>query len=212
MKSKKWISVVAVTLFAALAMPAGMAAQDTPSQDDKSKHHQYKLIDIGTFGGPTSYYSEGGTGNLVLNNRGVVTGYADTPTPDPYAPYCYQLDCFVAHAFRWQQGVLTDLGALPGVNSSNASGINERGWVVGVSENGVFDPTLNFPAAHAVLWTDRQMIDLGTLGGYESNAIYVNDGGQVVGFATNTIPDPFSFLGAQTHTFIWQDGVMRDLG
>ena len=39
------------------------------------------------------------------------------------------------------------------------------------------------------------MIDLGTLGGYESNGIYVNNAGQVVGFATNTIPDPYSFLG-----------------
>ena len=57
------------------------------------------------------------------------------------------------------------------------------------------------------------MIDLGTLGGYESLGIYVNNGGQVIGFATiNGTPDPYSFLGAPTHTFIWQNGAMLDLG
>src|SRR5262249_15193353 len=41
----------------------------------------------------------------------------------------------------------------------------------------------------------------------------VNNSGVVVGFSTiNTSPDPFSFLGAPTHAFIWQNGVMRDLG
>jgi hypothetical protein len=52
MKSSTWMWTTVVYLFAALAMPAGMAAQDSPSQNNKPKHHQYKLIDIGTFGGP----------------------------------------------------------------------------------------------------------------------------------------------------------------
>jgi probable HAF family extracellular repeat protein len=40
-----------------------------------------------------------------------------------------------------------------------------------------------------------------------SDASYVNDGGQVVGSSTiNTTPDPFSFLGAQTHAYIWKNG------
>ena len=57
------------------------------------------------------------------------------------------------------------------------------------------------------------MIDLGTFGGYESLGIYVNNDGQVVGLATiNATPDPYSFLGAPTHTFKWQNGVMQDLG
>ena len=56
--------------------------------------------------------------------------------------------------------------------------------------------------------------DLGTLGGYESLGIYVNNGGQVIGIASNAIPDPYSLFGwgAQLRTFLWENGVKRDLG
>ena len=178
-----------------------------------AKHHQYRLIDIGTPGGPASYYSADGVGSQILNNRGVVAGYGDTSMLDPYSPNCFDPDCYLGHAFRSTNGVMTDLGALPGVNDSAISGINASGWITGFSTNGVIDPVTNFPAAHAVLWKHRRPIDLGTLGGYESNGVYVNDGGQVIGFSTiNTIPDPFSFLGTSIHTFLWQNGVMQDLG
>src|ERR1035438_8479440 len=80
MKSKKCTSVVVMSLFAVLAMPVGMAAQDNPSQNPKPKHHQYKLIDLGTFGGPDS--AVGGFGTF-LNNPGTVVGGADTSIPDP---------------------------------------------------------------------------------------------------------------------------------
>jgi hypothetical protein len=112
MKSRKWMWTTAVYLFAALAMPVCIAAQDTPSQDHKAKHHQYKLIDLGTFGGPNSYGSAAGVGSQIIDGEGVVNGYADTSILDPYAPACLQSDCFVAHTFRWQHGTLTDLGAL----------------------------------------------------------------------------------------------------
>jgi hypothetical protein len=50
-----WMPVVSV--FAVLAMSIGMTAQDNASPDYKPKHHQYKLIDLGTFGGPDSLFS-----------------------------------------------------------------------------------------------------------------------------------------------------------
>jgi probable HAF family extracellular repeat protein len=58
------------------------------------------------------------------------------------------------------------------------------------------------------------IIDLGTLGGNESIANTGNNRGQIVGAAANAIPDPFSELGfaTQTRAFLWQDGVMQDLG
>ena len=104
MKSRTLTCITAMSLFAALAIPLQPAAQERPATQE---HHRYKLIDLGTLGGPASYGSAGGDGNRVLNNAGVMTGTADTSTPDPYAPKCLQPDCFVAHAFRWQDGVLT---------------------------------------------------------------------------------------------------------
>jgi probable HAF family extracellular repeat protein len=221
MKFKQWTPVVVMTLFAALTMPVWTAAQDNPSQDHKSKHHHYKLIDLGTFGGPSSFVSN--PFSLTLNNRGMVAGWAETPTPDPYAPNCLDSDCFVPHAFQWQNGVLNDLGTLPGGSGSFVGWINDRGVSVGASENGLIDPLTGYPQLNAVVWKDGQIVNLGTLGGNQSQAFAINDRGQVVGGALNAILDPFSnnltlnFLlfapsATQVHAFLWQDGVMQDLG
>ena len=53
MKVRKLISV-AITLLAALAITIQLTAQDSPGH--KPKHHQYKVYDVGTFGGPNSYF------------------------------------------------------------------------------------------------------------------------------------------------------------
>ena len=197
-RSCRWILVTALL---ALAIPvSGTAAQQ----------HYYKLIDIGTFGGPTSMLPGFAQ---VVNNRGIVVGQADTSTVDPNFPNCFNLDCYVSHAFQSWDRVLTDLGALPGGESSSAGWINARGLVVGLSQNGVIDPLTGVPEVRAVLWEDGHITDLGTLGGNESASIAANDRGQVIGVALNAIPDPFSFFGAtQTRAFLWEHGEMQDLG
>ncbi len=214
MKPKKWITVGVMTLVTALAVPLWMAAQDNPSPDQRHRHSKYKVIDLGTLGGPASYPSYGGLGTRFLNTRGVVAGYADTPFPDPYAPNCSDLDCFLAHGFRWQDGVSTDLGSLPGVNNGATGEINARGWIVGASQNGVLDPITGLPESRAVLWKDGHIINLGTLGGNESLAIAINDRGQVAGIASDSIPDNFCFFGwgTQCQNFLWENGVMTNLG
>jgi len=58
----------------------------------------------------------------------------------------------------------------------------------------------------------RKIVDLGTLGGFISNAFHVDDGGQIVGISTTGTPDPLSFLGESIHPVIWQNGVIQDLG
>jgi probable HAF family extracellular repeat protein len=203
MKSGKLISAMA--LLVALAIPVSLVAKE-----HHAKHHKYKFVDLGTLGGPASYVSGGGMGNQFLNNQGTVGGWADTSTPDPNAPNCFTLDCFVAHALRWQDGMVTDLGAI--ADSSQADHINEHGWISGGSQNGLIDPLTGLPELVGALWTDEgEMIKLGTLeGGYESYATGVNDSGQAAGFASNLISDPF--FGTQTRTFFWEKGVMTDVG
>jgi probable HAF family extracellular repeat protein len=106
------------------------------------------------------------------------------------------------------------LGALPGVNSSYAGAINANGLIAGLSQNGVIDPLLGVPETQAVLWKHGSIIKLGSLGGNESFANNVNNRGQVVGPAANAIADPYSMFGwgTQTRAFLWQNGVLQDLG
>ena len=148
MKSRTWMWTTVVYLCAALAIPVGMAAQDNSSQDHKPKHHQYKLIDMGTFGGPQGYLSCCEPVSVVLDHRGTVTGAADTSTSDPNYPdtsLWLPSDPFIMHAFQWRNGILTDLGALPGVNSSFGNWISANGLVAGLSENGIIYPLLGIP-------------------------------------------------------------------
>jgi probable HAF family extracellular repeat protein len=197
------------TLCLLLLWPVVQAAAQTPSPT----HLRYKLIDLGTLGGPNS--SEFAA--PLINNRGEITGAADTAEADPNAPDCYEPDCFVTHTYRWRKDVLADLGTLAGGFGSEGNGINDKGQIAGQSLNGQIDPLLGTPEGIAVLWqSDGQISDLGTLGGNESLAATVNNRGQVVGGAANSIPDPFSgplgFWGTQTRAFLWEKGVMRDLG
>ena len=201
---------IAIAAIALAAMPVLSSAQNEETERH-NRFPRYRLIDVGTFGGPTSYASADFIGARTLNNREIATGTADTSAPDPT---CFNVDCFVSHVFRWQDGKVTDLGALPGGNNSAATEINERGEIVGLSSNGKIDPSTGLPEGHAVLWRDRQVTDLGTLGGSPSAATGINDRGLVVGFSANTVPDPFSMFGfgTQTRTFVWKNGVMRDIG
>jgi len=194
-----------VTLLLALGFPVRLGAQ---------QHPHYKLIDLGTFGGPHSYGSVNGEGFSLLNNSGTVASYADFSVADPNASFsCFDPDCLQAHAAQWRDGVITDLGALPVDNNSAAGSINSRSWATGQSQSSVIDPILGIPEFHGVLWKDGQVIDLGTLGGTESLGIYVNDAGEVIGFATtSTAPDPIGFAGFPTHTFIWHNGNKVDIG
>jgi len=199
-----------VALLAVLVLPARSGAQ---------QHPRYRLVDLGTFGGPHSYGSVNGDGFQLLNNAGIVAASADLSSPDPNQSYfCFNTDCFQTHAAQWKDGVVTDLGALPVNNNSAAGSINSRGWATGQSQSATIDPALAIPEFHAVLWKqDRPIMDLGMLpGGTESLGIYVNDSGQVIGFSDNGIADPFSslffFTGTQIHTFVWDNGTMRDIG
>ncbi len=223
MKSSKSTYIV---LFAALVITIQLSAQD--NHQSPAHHHQYRLTQVGTFGGPTSDYATGPAFTLeqYLNSQGATVGTAATNAADPFYPNCF-FDCFVDHALKFQNGTLTDLGALPGnsgKNSSTGYGINASGLIVGVSENGLIDPSTGYPEYRALVWRHGVLSDLGTFGGSVSQAFAVNDWGQVVGVAANDVPDNFaSGLGpcatwncwpvtTQQRAFLWDGGTLRDLG
>lgn len=232
MKSK--LVCVAVSTFILMAISLRLAAQE------QAKHHHYKLVDIGTFGGPNGYINNPAA--QVLNNRGMAVGVADTPFPDPYAPNMCFLDCFVARGFVWSGNEVTELPPLPGPGENLGSfpgAINARGWAVGQAQNGEIDAATQWPETRAVLWPDRGIRDLGSLGGTQGIANAINDWGQVVGASATGTADPFantplascivvfdifcansSFadlalffpVTTETHAFLWQGESMRDLG
>ncbi len=202
-------NLITITVLA-LVIATQLAAQQNP---------RYKLIDLGTFGGPNSSPAPPNIDIFPvrsLNYRGTFIGQADTSTPDPFPNFCFNEDCLVSHAFRWQNGVRNDLGALTDGVSSTSAWVSNSGLVAGTSENGEIDPLIpGFPELHAVLWKNDKILDLGTLdGANESIASALNSRGQVVGSALNTIPDANSMVGApyQTRAFLWQNAVMQDLG
>jgi probable HAF family extracellular repeat protein len=101
---------------------------------------------------------------------------------------------------------------------SRGNAINNLGWVAGFS---------NLPGnetRRAALWREGGFVDLGTLGGPNSNVAWpgINNQGMVVGIAETEDIDPLSedwscsaFFPGVTHhicrAFIWEDGVMRGL-
>jgi len=198
----------------AAALPVQLAGKPSRAQ-----HPRYSLIDLGTLGGPSSSQTAPAQS---LNNRGQIIAFSGTAVPDPNAPNCFQDDCFVWHAVvREINGVVTDLGALPGVNNSVPTWITETGVIAGFSQNGLIDPLTGFPQVRAVLWNqNRTIVDLGTLGGNSSGASGANSSGQAVGVALNAIsenPDFAQFMNGapaatQARAFLYQNGSMQDLG
>ena len=73
---------------------------------------------------------------------------------------------------KWRNGVLADLGTLPGGNCSNAVWINTRGGMIALvlSEIGEIDPVFRVPGDPCCPGRHGQIMDLGTFGGNESYA------------------------------------------
>jgi probable HAF family extracellular repeat protein len=209
-------SIFVISLSAVLAMPASVVAQ---------QHHHYKLIDMGPFGGPMSSYP-------ILNQQSTIVGWSATTTPTTAAsnPFiCGGVDgsiSFITVAFEFEEGNLTNLGALSGPNNCSIPfWINDLGEVVGASENGEVDPYAGVNGQRAVIWKSGQIHDLGSLGGNQNQALFVNNSSQIIGISQNTTPDPYSLYeyllglrvtgaggGTQTRAVLWEGGKIRDLG
>ena len=216
---RKIVANTLLSLGMILALAAVLPIKLNSAPKAQSPTLRFRLVDVGTFGGPNGGYFDT-VGARSLNNRGMVTGTADTSIAVS-PPFCFN-DCFLEHAFLWQNGVLTDLGGLPGVtiSTSGSNDINAKGVVAGLAFTGPVDPVADFPEFDAVVWKDGQIIDLGTFGGTFSYANAINNQDQAVGFALNTTPDSFDLgdvcenfpMPTQMRAFIWHNGVKQDLG
>jgi probable HAF family extracellular repeat protein len=228
MKLEMLAWTIAMTSCAALVAPVLLPAQER-AEENRAKHHRYSLVDTGTFGGPESNINPLGNGHPYVSSQGTTVGTSATLIPSSSATngfFCGGLDGttpFVFHAFEWQDGDVTDLGALPPAadNCSSALAVNARGEIAGGSENGLIDSATSVKEIRAVVWEDGKIRNLGTFGGNFSAAASINSRGQVAGFALNAIPEPLSMFavvlggpsaGTQTRAFLWEKGEMRDLG
>lgn len=181
---------------------------------------RYRLIDLGTLGGPESNTMFPGR---TLNNRGVVIGNSQTAVPEPN---CF-LDCYVGHAFlRRPNGRIVELpfpaGIDRAVNTSLASDIAANDQLGGFITNGLMDPLTGFPQLRPVVWgTYGGVWNLGTFGGNSGAVNMVDPWGNAVGVALNTIPEDPDFAtemngfipaATQARAFLWKQGKLQDLG
>ena len=92
------------------------------------------------------------------------------------AGFTYDFDPNNRHACLYSGGHVTDLGTLPGWSSSEATGINNSGQIVGFGVTASYDQ-------RGFIYSTGTMTDLGTLGapGGYSHAYGINNAGQVVG-------------------------------
>lgn len=140
----------------------------------------YQITDLGTLGGTSSFA-------LDVNNKGQVTGNAQTPTTTP-SPRL--------NAFSWgpPSGPMTNLGVLPGSNNfSRGYAINDNGVIVGESDNNT---------SQAFRSENSTMTNLGSLGGNSGVAHDINNAGLIVGISSN---------GSISRPFVY-DGTLHDLG
>ena len=210
MKNHRLLGTIVIALFALPMFSLQLAAQP-----NATTHPKYKLIEIGTFGGPNSVYN---VFTRIGRNDGTFVGAANTAETDRFAPDCFDLEsCFVQHAWMWSGGSLIDLGVLRDGYSSYTNAVNSRGLIVGQSQNGEFDPLTGTPVLYlATVWDHGNTKNLGTLGGGNSIAIAATDNNFVMGAAENGVVDHSGMPGfdgvSQIRAFGWRGEDIFDLG
>jgi probable HAF family extracellular repeat protein len=132
-----------------------------------------KVVKLGNLGGG------GNNTPMIINNRGVIAGFSDLPGDDGGANANF-------HAALWTKtdgSKPEDLGTLPGDFFSEATGLNDRGQIVGESCNSTFS------FCTAILWQNGNMIDLNTVVPHGNLYLFfandINASGEIAGVALN---------------------------
>jgi probable HAF family extracellular repeat protein len=188
---------------------------------DRTRHatlwRRGSIVDLGTLGGPNSAVAW-----PVKNNRGVIAGIAETSRLDPLGE-AWSCSAFfpgdpsghTCLGFVWESGRMRALPTLGGDNGF-ATGVNQRGQVVGWAENTVHDPTCNPPQVlqfRAVIWGpgNGRIQELPPLrGDTVTAATAINDRGQVVGISG--ICDNAVGRFSARHAVLWEKGKAVDIG
>lgn len=209
MVCRTWSVVVASLALLLLLLPGGRPrAVSLPGP--------YVLTDLGTFGTIQSAAAND------INDAGQVVGYASSRAFLWQNGQMNQLSLtgsiasavngvgqaagnarLVAagqpHPVLWDNGVQIDLAPdLAGNENGSANGINDLRQVVGVTNYWI-----------GFLWDNGVRTNLGHLGGGGSFPSDINNAGQVVGTSYSTVQ---TALGPMQHPFLWQAGIMTDLG
>jgi probable HAF family extracellular repeat protein len=175
------------------------------------------IVDLGTLGGPNSSVAW-----PVKNNRGVVAGIAETAKLNPLGE-AWSCSAFfpgdptghICRGFVWEAGKMRALPTLGGYNGF-ATGVNQRGQVVGWAENTVHEPTCNPPQVlqfRAVIWGPRndRIQELPPLrGDTVTAATAINDRGQVIGISG--ICDNAVGRFSARHAVLWEKGMVTNIG
>lgn len=150
----------------------------------------------------------------VLHNGDVITGFEPVHPNCCIEPYAINnLGQVVGatggtfHGFIWQEdpgggGTVVDLGTFGG-SAGFASGINNRGQIIGISRAAPAGTLVE----RAMLLEDGTLSDLGSLGGLASDSsstTAINERGQIVGWSTSST--------GEVHATLWDHGAILDLG
>ena len=165
MQRIKFISVrIQTAVFLAII---GITGASAPASAQAQTYH---LTDLGTINTDpeTGVVSSHPTG---INNAGQVAGYSYSGTSN--------------HAARFTNGLVEDLGVIPGGQTSQGWGINGLGDVVGDSQYSVNGGSIR----HAALFRNGTVTDLGFLPGWGNyaRANGINNLGEVVGHSGTSL-------------------------
>lgn len=204
-----WEASVRLTSIIKALVTAGLALAVTTSAASAevgTATHHYRLVDLGTLGGESSFAT-------AMNDRGVVVG-SSTVADGSFHGFRWRNGSMTdlglfrptdinnrgqivgtfddqGNAFLWTAGRLTDLGSLGGPFTSPTA-INDRGQVVGVSA------TTDGPAV-PFLWSKGHMRRLPL-----DSVSDINNRGQVTGGRLQS--------GGGFHASVWFRGRVTDLG
>jgi probable HAF family extracellular repeat protein len=196
---------------------AGRVAGAANVHGDKNQHPFFTGIggtkyDLGTLGGPNAQAS-------APNGANDIPIVSEIATPDPLGQdFCGFGTHLICIAGLWN-GAMSPLPTLGG-NNAMAFAMNNRGQIIGVSENRVHDPACPSPQVlgyQAALWGPNvgtvQALP-GLAGDTVGFALGINDLGQVVGSSGTCANTGVTAVGLLygPHAVLWDNGSAIDLG